>query len=80
MRNSIEREYRAILNQMAYLYELRFNLNVEKEWKQYVELTTELEVLTSKLDELEDCLMLFELLGTKVSRFLSNDSQPSQIY
>ena len=34
MRNSIEREYRAILNQMAYLYELRFNLNVEKDWKQ----------------------------------------------
>jgi 5'-deoxynucleotidase YfbR-like HD superfamily hydrolase len=60
MRNSIEREYRAILNQMAYLYELRFNLNVEKEWKQYVELTTELEVLTSKLDELEDCLMLYK--------------------
>ena len=60
MRNSIEREYRAILNQMAYLYELRFNLNVEKEWKQYVELTTELEALTSKLDELEDCLMLYK--------------------
>ena len=60
MRNSIEREYRAILNQMAYLYELRFNLNVEKEWKQYVELTTELEVLTNKLDELEDCLMLYK--------------------
>ena len=60
MRNSIEREYRAILNQMAYLYELRFNLNVEKEWKRYVELTTELEALTSKLDELEDCLMLYK--------------------
>ena len=60
MKNSIEREYRAILNQMAYLYELRFNLNVEKEWKQYVELTTELEALTSKLDELEDCLMLYK--------------------
>ena len=60
MRNSIEREYRAILNQMAYLYELRFNLNVEKEWKRYVELTTELEVLTNKLDELEDCLMLYK--------------------
>ena len=60
MRNSIEREYRAILNQMAYLYELRFNLNVEKEWKQYIELTTELEALTSKLDELEDCLMLYK--------------------
>ena len=60
MRNSIEREYRAILNQMAYLYELRFNLNVEKEWKQYVELTTELEILTNKLDELEDCLMLYK--------------------
>ena len=60
MRNSIEREYRAILNQMAYLYELKFNLNIEKEWKQYIELTTELEALTSKLDELEDCLMLFE--------------------
>ena len=60
MRNSIEREYRAILNQMAYLYELRFNLNVEKEWKQYVELTTELEALTIKLDELEDCLMLYK--------------------
>ena len=60
MRNSIEREYRAILNQMAYLYELRFNLNVEKEWKQYVELTTELEVLTNKLDELENYLMLYK--------------------
>ena len=60
MRNSIEREYRAILNQMAYLYELRFNLNVDKEWKQYVELTTELETLTSKLDELEDYLMLYK--------------------
>ena len=60
MRNNLEREYRAILNQMAYLYELRFNLNVEKEWKQYVELTTELEALTNKLDELEDCLMLYK--------------------
>ena len=60
MRNSLEREYRAILNQMAHLYELRFNLNVEKDWKQYVELTTELETLTNKLDELEDCLMLYK--------------------
>ena len=59
MKTNLEREYDIVLNQMAHLYELRFNTDINKDWKHYVELTTELEVLTDKLEELEYYLMKY---------------------